>query len=409
MDIMGFAGQYAGIGGILGVLAIAFIFSNNKRAIALQTVVAGLAFQFALAFLILKTDAGRLVFEKLSLGFESLYTFASTGAGFLFGKLTDVSGPWGMVFAFKLIPMIIFFGALMSLLFHLGIIQLMVQGIAFVIRPILGTSGAETLCAAANSMLGQTEAPLLIRNYLGRMTNSEILVVMVSGMGTISGSILAVYGSMGVSTLHMLSASVMAIPGSIVIAKILYPETEKPETSEAGSCTVKATTKNMLDAISVGTSDGMMLAANVAAMLIAFISIIALFDSILGAATNAALGTAYSLKDIFALIFWPLAQLIGIPASEAKIAGSLLGTKLVVNEFVAYAEMLKESLSPRSVAIITYALCGFSNFSCIGIQIGGIGALCPEKRATLTKLGLTALLGGTLTNLLSAAIAGLLL
>jgi CNT family concentrative nucleoside transporter len=165
----------------------------------------------------------------------------------------------------------------------------------------------------------------------------------------------------------------------------------------------------MLDAISVGTSDGMMLAANVAAMLIAFISIIALFDSILGAATNAALGTAYSLKDIFALIFWPLAQLIGIPASEAKIAGSLLGTKLVVNEFVAYAEMLKESLSPRSVAIITYALCGFSNFSCIGIQIGGIGALCPEKRATLTKLGLTALLGGTLTNLLSAAIAGLLL
>ena len=394
--------RFLAIFGIIFILFIAFLFSANKRKIKFGLILKALLLQFVLAFFVLKTSAGHATFKCIASGFTKLYSFASAGTEFVFGKLADISMPWGMIFVVKVVPIIIFFGALMSLLYHLGVIQLFVRGIALVMKPLLGVSGAESLCAVANSMLGQTEAPLLIKNYLNKMTKSEILVVMVSGMATLSGSILAVYGSIGVSMIHMLTASVMAVPGSILISKILIPETELPETIGGRKIKMEKDSTNVLDAISTGTTDGMKLAANVVAMLIAFLSLIALVNYLFSRTGG------YSLNDIFAKIFAPMAYLLGIPKADIYTAGSLFGEKLVINEFVAYSSFVQQSLLPRSKAIITYALCGFSNFSCIGIQIGGIGALCPDKRKLLTKLGMTALLGGTLTNFLNAAIASLL-
>jgi CNT family concentrative nucleoside transporter len=284
----------------------------------------------------------------------------------------------------------------------------------------LGTSGAETLVAIANSFLGQTEAPLLIRNYLKKLTDSEMLTVMICGMATISGAVIIVYAAMGIPATHLLASSVMAIPSALLISKILYPETEQPETKGAVQATCEPTTKNMFDAISSGTNDGLSVALIVGAMLISFIALIALADSLLLVSSDsinwalAMFGISWhmpvlSLNMIFGFLFAPFAYLLGFTGNEALVAGELLGTKLVVNEMVAYGQLSSAMLSERTVAILTYALCGFANFSSIGIQIGGIGALAPEKRSTLSRLGLIAVLGGTLSNLLSAMIAGLLL
>jgi CNT family concentrative nucleoside transporter len=311
-----------------------------------------------------------------------------------------------LIFAVKVVPIIIFFGALMAVLYHFGIVQIIVRFVAFIIRPILGTSGAETLCAAANSMLGQTEAPLLIKRYLNDMTDSEILLVMISGMATMNGALLAVYGSMGVPMLHLLSASVMSIPGAILISKILLPETKK-DSKKREKVKMESDSANVLDAISQGTTDGLSLAVNVIAMLVAFISLIALINYTLGGLTEFVFGARYTLDTLFSKVFSWVAVVIGVPMKDKAAAGALLGQKLVINEFVAYANFVKMELAPRSKVILTYALCGFSNFSCIGIQIGGIGALAPQKRAALTRLGLTAVLGGTLANLLNASIASL--
>jgi len=395
-------GRYMGIFGILLILLVAFLFSNNKRKINIRLVVTALVMQFCLAFLILKTTMGQNVFATIASGFEGLYGFATVGSEFVFGRLADASGPWGMVFAIKVLPTIIFFGALMAVLYHLGIVQIFVKGLAFLIRPLLGTSGAETLSVAANSMLGQTEAPLLIKNYLKNMTQSEMLVVMVGGMSHLSGSLLAVYGSMGVPIEHLLASTIMAIPGAIMISKILIPQTEVPETAAGSSMKSKPETSNILDAVATGTSDGLRLAINVGAMLIAFISLMAMINHILFATIG------MSLDALFAEVFYLVAFMLGVPFKDSRIAGSLLGQKLVINEFVAYMSFMKADLADRSRVILTYALAGFSNFSCIGIQIGGLGALCPERRQMIIKLGLTALLGGTLTNFLNAAIAGLL-
>lgn len=395
--------RYISFAGIAFILAVAFLCSTNRSKIKWRLVLNGLVVQGLLAFFILKTSIGHTVFQNLSEAFKALYSFAGAGAAFVFGNLADASGAWAFIFAVQVISIIIFFGALMSLLFHLGVIQIIVSGLAMVIRPLLGTSGAETLCAASNSMLGQTEAPLLIKRYLKDMTDSEMMVVMVSGFATISGSLLAVYGSMGVPMVHLLSASVMAIPASLLIAKILMPETEKPKTIGGYQVQMKRDTTNVLDAISKGTTDGMYLAANVLAMLIAFISLIAMVNYTLASMH------LWTLNQIFAKIFAPVAYLLGISSSDMYVAGDLLGQKLVINEFVAYTSMVKTHISQRSHIILTYALCGFANFSCIGIQIGGIGALAPEKRTTLTRLGMRALLGGTLANFLNAAIAALLI
>jgi CNT family concentrative nucleoside transporter len=398
-------GQYIGLFGAFVIIAFAWMVSKHRDHVQPLMVVKVFGLQLLLAYFILCTQIGRSIFSALATGFQQVYEFANEGASFVFGALCNPAGPWGFIFGVKVVSIIIFFGALMSVLFHLGIVQRVVGAIAFVVQPLFGTSGAETLCAAANSMLGQTEAPLLIKHYLKSMTESEMLVVMVSGFATLSGAILAVYGGLGVPIQHLLAASVMAVPSSILMAKILLPETEKSKTTEADPEPV-VETKNILDAISVGTSDGMFLAVNVAAMLISFISLIAMVNFIL-ASVSGWFGLHITLTVIFGKLFSGVAYLIGINGYELETAGSLLGTKLVINEFVAYSDMVKAGLSARSEAILTYALCGFANFSCIGIQIGGIGALVPSKRAMLTRLGMRALLGGTLANLLNAAIASL--
>lgn len=392
---------------ISSLLFIAFLFSKDKKNVCSKKMYLmigkGLLLQYGIAYTILKTSWGLHCFQSLSYGITKIYSFANEGASFVFGSLTDASMPWGVIFAVKVVPIVIFFGALMSLLFHLGIIQKVVFALAFVMQPLLGTSGAETLCAAANSLFGQTEAPLLIKHYLPTMTESEILVVMVSGMATLSGSIMAVYGSLGVSMTHLLCASMMSIPGSIIIAKILYPDNTSATVQKKEALSLKPTTSNVLDAISQGTADGMMLSANIVAMLITFISLIAALNYIL----SVTVGT--TLDQCFGYVFQWVALLIGIPKAESIQAGVLLGKKLAINEFVAFAELTKAGLSERTTILLTYAIAGFANFSCIGIQIGGIGALAPSQRSTLIKLGFLGLFGATLTNFLNAAIVALIL
>lgn len=394
-----------GILSIIVILGVAFLFSSHKKKVSPLLIVKALAMQFLLAFFILRTEVGSSIFVALSQGFKRLYQFADQGSSFVFGNLANPEGPWSFVFAIKVVPIIIFFGALMSLLYHLRIVQIFVRAVALVIRPLLGTSGAETLAVAANSMMGQTEAPLLIKNYLPKITRSEMLTIMTSGMCHLSGSLLAVYGAMGIPILHLLSASIMAIPGAILISKIIIPEVETPETMAGDKQNHKPETKNVLDALSSGTSDGLRLAVNVAAMLIAFISVMAMLDYLLFAVSGLFMAEGLTLNYVFGKLFYVVAILIDIDTADRAVAGALLGKKLVINEFVAYAEMAKHQLSERSTALLAYALAGFSNFAAIGIQIGGIGALCPEKRELLTKLGMRALLGGTLANLLNATIA----
>lgn len=419
--------RYLSLIGIVLILFIAYLFSNNRKAINPRIVGWGLLMQFLIAFSILRTGPGLAVVENVAFAVEKLYEFAQKGIDFVFGNLADPSGPWNFIFAVRVLPIVIFFGALMSLLFYLGIIQRVVAAVNWLIRPILGTSGAETVCAIANSFLGQTEAPLVIRNYLKNMTKSEMLVVMVSGMGTISGGILVVFAAMGVPVIHLLSASVMAIPATIMIAKILYPETDKSVAQKEFKVDAdRSNATNALEAISMGTSDGLSLALNVGAMLISFLALIALSDTIIGSISvgiNAVLSflhtylslpkleiQVYTLQTLFGKLFFPVGYLLGFTGQEATQAGQLIGIKVAINELIAYGEMLKmDFLSVRARSILTYALCGFSNFSCIGIQIGGIGALVPEKRAWLGELGLRALFGAVLANLLSAMMAALLI
>jgi len=400
--------RYCNFAGIAAVLFIAYIFSQKRSHINYSLVGYGLLMQFMIGFFVLRTGIGQFCVSALADGVQKLYLFADEGSRFVFGSLIDpAAGPWGFIFALKVLPVIIFFGAFMSLLFHFGIVQRIVMVVSYVVRPLLGTSGAETLCAISNSFLGQTEAPLLIRHYLKHMTKSEMLVVMVSGMGTISGAILVVFVAMGVPAVPLLTASMMAIPSTLLIAKMLYPETEKSEAVQAG-VDLSSPSSNVFDAISSGTSDGLQLALNVGAMLISFIALLAFLNSIL-MSVGGLFGWDITLSKLFAMFFSPFGYLMGFDSHEAMAVGELIGVKVAVNEMVAYGEMLAKGLSDRTVQIITYALCGFSNFSCIGIQIGGIGALVPEKRKWLTELGLYAVLGGTLSNLLSAMMAGLLL
>ncbi len=411
--------RYLNIVGIVVILAIAWAFSRKRSKVNFRLVLGALALHFGIAFVMLKVKIGHVIVESIALGVSQLYRAADVGSSFVFGNLVDASGPWGNVFALKVLPSIIFFGAFMALLFHFGIVQRVVSAISFLVRPVLGTTGAETFCAISNSFLGQTEAPLLIKEYLKKMTQSEFLLVMVSGMGTISGALLVLLAAMGVPVTHLLAASMMGIPASILISKILLPETEKSETAEA-HISMERKTSNMFDALFAGTSDGLQLALNVAAMLISFLAVLALINASLGYVSVGLnsffswIGIALkfpplSINFIFAYLFAPFGYLLGFTGYEALKAGELLGTKVAVNELVAYGELIKSGMSARTVSIITYALCGFSNFSCIGIQLGGIGALVSNKRAWLAKFGLTAVLGGALANLLSAMVASLLL
>lgn len=412
--------RYLSLIGIFVILGLCFLLSKDRKAINYRLVGIGLAMQWLIAIFMLKFSLGQKVISVIADLFTKLYLFAEEGSRFIFGNLLDSLGPWGFVFGFKVLPIIIFFGALMALLFYLGIVQWCVAGVNFLLRPLLGTSGAETLVAIANSFLGQTEAPLLIRDYLSSMTKSELLVVMVSGMGTMSGAIITVYGAMGVPIAHLLAASVMAIPTTLIISKMLLPETEKTATATGAKVKFKSKATNILDAISQGTFDGLNIAVSIGAILISFLAMIALFDSGLGLCSQVintilsyiGIGISMPILSIGGLFSWicsPFAYLLGFTGAEALSVGKLLGTKLAINELIGYKNLIAEHLAPRTTAIVTYALCGFANFSSIGMQIGGIGALVPEKRHLLAELGMYALIGGTLSNLLCAMVASLLL
>lgn len=395
--------HYINLFGIIIILFISFLLCKNKKNISIRLIISSLALQFLLASFVLKINWGNKVFVYISNKFLLLNSFADAGIKFLFGNLADAKGPWGIIFAIKVLPIIIFFGALMAILFHLGVIQFIVKIISFCISPLLGTSGAETLVASARCMVDPTAAPLLIKKYIKDLTESEMFVVMVAGFSNLTAAIIAVYGSMGVPMIHLITSSILSIFGSILIAKLFIPETQEPKTLHSRNIDFSKDSKNIFDAIATGTSDGLGLALNVGAMLIAFISLIYMFDYILIHTIR------YSLNDIFSSLFYYVAALIGIESKDRSVASVLLGQKLVLNEFVAYVGFVKAELSARSQIILTYALAGFANFSVIGMLIGGIGALAPERRALIAKLGLKALLAGTLVNLLNACIAALLI
>ena len=401
--------------GAIVILGLAFAFSTNRRAISPRTVVWGLGFQIVFALLVLKTTAGAAVFTTLGNGFNRLVGFGGVGASFVFGPLADTNawgqitavlgpGASGVLIAFQVLPIIIFVAALMAILYHLGVMQVLVRLFAVLMHRMMRASGAESLNVAASVFLGMTEAPLTIRPYLPELTESELMTIMTCGMAHVSGGMMAAYLLFGVEARHLLAAVIMTAPGTLVIAKMLVPETGMPQTMGSVRLETERTDVNVIDAAARGTSEGLMLALNVGAMLISFIALIAV--------VNAALGLAgLSLQQLFGWILAPVAWSMGVPWRDAPTIGNLLGTRMVLNEFVAYSQLgpLKETIDPRSFTIATFALCGFANFGSIGIQIGGIGALAPNRRHDLARLGVKAMLAGTLANFMTATIAGFLL
>ncbi|PYQ02922.1 MAG: NupC/NupG family nucleoside CNT transporter [Acidobacteria bacterium] len=392
--------------GLVVIMGIAYLLSTNRRAIRGKTVFWGLTLQLAFALFVLKTVAGQTVFAWAGAKVNRLLQFSFVGSQFVFGKLGLPGGgdSIGFIFAFQVLPTIIFIAALFAILYYLGIMQVVVKLFAQVMTRLMGASGAESLNVAASIFMGQTEAPLTIRPYLNKMTQSELMCVMTSGMAHISGGIMGAYIAFGVEAKHLLAAVIMTAPGTILLAKMMVPETEQPETAGTVRLVVARTDANVIGAAARGTGEGLNLALNVGAMLISFLALVALINAILGK-------FGLQLETILGYPFGVLALLMGVPAKDALEVGSLLGTRTVLNEVIAYSQLgpLKASLDPRSFTIATYALCGFANFSSIGIQIGGIGALAPERRNDLARLGLRALVAGTFANFMTACIAGLLL
>jgi len=405
------------LGGVV-ILLIAIVCSTNRRAIRWSTVAWGLGLQIVFAIVVLKTNVGQIVFETLGKYITRLLGFAGVGSSFVFGALGD-STLWGRVmvgalgpagaqsasiFAFQVLPTIIFIAALFAILYYFGVMQVVVRVFAVLMHRVLGASGAESLNVAASIFMGQTEAPLTIRPFLPEMTQSELMTVMTSGMAHVSGGVMAAYILFGVEAKHLLTAVIMTAPGTIMMAKIFVPEVETPKTMGTVKLEVENTDVNVIDAAGRGTGEGLHLALNVGAMLISFLALIALLNALLGL-------VHLSLPQIFGWVFAPVAWSMGVPWRDAPTIGNLLGTRMALNEFVAYSQLgpLKASLDPKSFTIATYALCGFANFSSIGIQIGGIGALAPNRRHDLARLGLRAMFAGTLANFMTATIAGILL
>ena len=411
--------------GAIVILAIAVAFSTNRRAINWTTVAWGLSLQVVFAIIVLKTPVGQKVFSTLGYYITKLLGFSSVGAAFVFGPLGN-SGVWGVamtrvfgssgaqyavIFAFQVLPTIIFIAALFAILYYYGVMQLVVRVFAVVMHRVMKASGAESLNVAASIFMGQTEAPLTIRPYLPEMTQSELMTVMTAGMAHISGGIMAAYILFGIKAEHLLTAVIMTAPGTIMMAKIFVPETEVPKTMGAVRLEVEQTDVNVIDAAGRGTGEGLHLAMNVGAMLISFLALVALVNAILHHVPFN--GGYLSLERVFGWVFSPVAWSMGVPWKDAATIGNLLGTRMVLNEFVAYAalgDLIKQNvLDPKSITIATFALCGFANFSSIGIQIGGIGALAPNRRHDLARLGLRAMFAGTLANFMTATIAGFLL
>src|SRR5215467_1947812 len=397
-------GRITGILGLITLIGLAYVFSTNRRAIRLKTVAWGLGLQFLFAIFVLRIDAGRRVFQKAGDGVTKLLSYAYAGSHFVFGDLAKPGSQLGY-FAFGVLPTVIFIAAFFAVLYHFGIMQIIIRIFAWVMTRVMGASGAESLNVAASIFMGQTEAPLTIRPFLPDLTRSELMTVMTSGMAHVSGGIMAAYIAFGIDPKHLLSAVIMTAPGTLLEAKtagkvVMSAEEEKTEKEE-----------NLLGAIARGTTDGLYLALNIAAMLISFLALIALTNGIFGGIHSHAGWFPQSLEQVFGYIFAPVAWVIGIPAHDCLQVGNLLGTRMVLNELVAFSVLgqTKALLDPRSVTIATFALCGFANLSSIGIQIGGIGALAPNKRGELAKLGFRAMLAGTMANLMSASIAGMLL
>jgi CNT family concentrative nucleoside transporter len=411
------------------MVCLAYVFSTNRRAIRLRTVLWGLGLQFAFALLVLRLEAGRIAIQTAGEAVNRLLDFSYAGSEFVFGELGKRGGMVGLVFAFQVLTTIIFISAFFAILYHFGVMQFIIRQVAKVMTRLMGASGAESLDVAASIFIGQTEAPLTIRPFLPSCTRSELMTIMTAGMAHVSGGLLGAYILYGVEARHLLAAVIMTAPGTILIAKMLVPETETPvtalkqaagaarsDTAEPGLSVDMPKDPNFLGAISRGTLDGMHLAMNVGAMLVSFLALIALTNGILGGIHSglARYGFAWfptSLQSIFGHLFAPVAFLIGVPWKDCLNVGNLLGTRMVTNELVAFSQLgpMKTILDPRSFTIATFALCGFANFSSIGIQIGGIGALAPNKRDQLARLGFRAMLAGTVANLMSASIVGILL
>ena len=421
-----------GLFGLAMLVAIAFCFSNNKRVVDWKLVATGITLQIAFAAIVLKVPLGRDVFDAIATGFVHLLDYVDVGSRFIFGSLLD-SSKFGVIFAVKVLPTIVFFASLTGVLYHIGVMQQIVKGMAWVITKVMRVSGAETTSVCASVFIGQTEAPLTIKPYIERMTQAELMTVMIGGMAHIAGSVMAAYVAMlggddpamrMFYAKHLLTASVMAAPATMVLAKILVPETQEPLTRGTVKIEVEKTTANIIDAAATGAGDGLKLAMNVGAMLLAFIALIALVngpvqwigtlggDHSLNAWLSAVNGhdIKLSLETIFGWVLSPVAWLIGVPWQDATLVGSFIGEKVVINEFVAYADLAKhlDQLLPHSRLIATYALCGFANFSSIAIQIGGIGGLAPNRRGDLARLGLRAVLGGSIATFMTATIAGVL-
>src|ERR1022692_3517277 len=411
-------GRFTGILGLLTMLALAYAFSTSRRAIRVKTVAWGLGLQFAFAVCVLRIDIGRRIFQKAGDVVSRLLSYSYVGSQFVFGDLGKQSSHLGFYFAFQVLPTIIFICAFFAVLYHFGIMQFIIKIAAWVMTTVMGASGAESLNIAASIFMGQTEAPVTIRPFLPDLTRSELMTVMTSGMAHVSGGIMAAYIAFGIEPKHLLSAVIMTAPGTLLMAKMIVPETEVAKT--AGQVTMPESAEhkddNFLGAIARGTSDGLSLAINVAAMLISFLALIALTNGLLGGVHNllAPHGMAWfpsSLQQIFGWIFAPVAWIIGVPWHDCKSIGNLLGTRMVLNELVAFSFLgpMKGTLDPRSFTIATFALCGFANFSSIGMQIGGIGALAPNQKMNLARLGIRAMLAGTMANLMSASIVGIFL
>jgi CNT family concentrative nucleoside transporter len=423
-------GRFVGIIGLATLMGLAFLFSTNRRAIRLKTVLWGLGLQFLFALIVLRFEPGRRAIQTAGEAINKLLSYSFAGSEFVFGELGKRGGMVGMVFAFQVLTTIIFVSAFFAILYHFGVMQFVIKQVAKVMTR-MGASGAESLNVAASIFIGQTEAPLTIRPFLPSCTKSELMTIMTAGMAHVSGGIMGAYILYGIEAKHLLAAVIMTAPGTILMSKLLVPETEVPLTAphrvKPGAAVAQSPEfdadkvempkdANILGAISRGTTDGMHLALNVAAMLVAFLALIALTNGILGGIHNwlANLGFAWfpmSLQSIFGHIFAPLAWVIGIPWKDCVNIGNLLGTRMVINELVAFSQLgpMKSVLDPRSFTIATFALCGFANFSSIGIQIGGIGALAPNKRDELARLGFRAMLAGTMANLMSASIVGILM
>jgi CNT family concentrative nucleoside transporter len=401
--------RLSGLLGIVAILALGYLFSTNRKAIRFKTVAWGLGLQFGFAVLVLKTYYGQKSFEWIGDKINRLLMFAREGSSFVFGQL-GTTGNTIAVFAFQVLPTIIFIAALFAVLYYFGIMQLIVLGFAKVMTRFMGASGAESLNVAASIFMGQTEAPLTIRPYLSAMTRSELMTVMTSGMAHISGGIMAAYIAFGMEAKHLITAVIMTAPGTIMMSKLLVPETDTPKTAGAVTLKVERTDANVIDAAARGTIDGLHLALNVGAMLISFLALIALLNALLGLIPIGN-GEHLSLQWMLGHIAAPLAWLMGVPWKDCLSVGNLLGTRLALNELIAYSQLgaIKSTLDPRSFTIATFALCGFANFSSIGIQIGGIGALAPDRKGDLARLGLLAVMAGTLANYISACIAGLLM